>query len=408
VSEAGRGGGLAPLRRASSVLALIAFAGCTHSPFSAPTAFSMEGARTLREVGPGVVRVRWVKELVPPDVGPYLPVEGAGAALDAAHDRIYQGTSRGILYAFDSAGALELRYDAGEALEATPAVDPAHQVIYVPAVDGTIHALDTATFELKWKEDLGFAVRKPVLLTDDALYLVTETNQVSALSREDGTVLWSYRRPAGEEFSVAGQAGLTLHEGRIYTGFSDGVVVALDASDGGVVWEIDTSEDVGEIEANRPTFADIDTTPVVADGHVYVASYAAGLYELALGNGSVEWRDPERKGVVAMADAGPWLIMLSSREGVVALDRTSREVQWRRPIERGAPTSARVLADRGLLLYGESQGALLAVTVREGRELARLESGHGFNATPSILGDLGAVLSNAGTLYVFRMPAEVY
>jgi outer membrane protein assembly factor BamB len=368
----------------------------------------MEGSRTLHEVGPGIVRVRWSKELVPADEGPYLPVEGASAALDAAHDRIYQGTSQGVLYAFDSAGALKLRYEAGEAIEATPAVDPARQVIYVPVVDGTIHALDAATFERKWKEDLGFAVRKPVVLTDDALYVVTETNQVSALSREDGTVLWSYRRPASEEFSVAGQAGLTLHEGRLYTGFSDGVVVALDASDGGVVWEIDTSEDVGDVEANRPTFGDVDTTPVVVDGHVYVASYAAGLYELALGNGSVEWRDPERKGVVAMADAGSWLVLLSAREGVVTIDRTSREVQWRRPIERGAPTSARVLTERGLLIYGESRGSLLAVTVHEGRELARLESGHGFSAAPSILGDLGAVLSNSGTLFVFRMPAEIF
>ncbi len=368
----------------------------------------MEGSRTLREVGPGILRVRWSKELVPAHEGPYLPVEGASAALDAAHDRIYQGTSRGVLYAFDSAGALHHRYDAGEAIEATPAIDAEHQLLYVPVVDGTVHALDAATFELKWKEDLGFAVRKPAVLTDDALYVVTETNQVSALSREDGTVLWSYRRPAGEEFSVAGQAGLTLHEGRIYTGFSDGVVVALDASDGGVVWEVDTSEDVGDVEANRPTFGDVDTTPVIADGHVYVASYAAGLYELALGNGSVEWRDPERTGIVAMADAGPWLITLSAREGVSAMDRASREVQWRRALERGAPTSARVLPRRGILIYGESRGSLLAVTVHEGRELARIESGHGFNAAPAILGDLGAILSNAGTLFVFRMPLDIF
>jgi outer membrane protein assembly factor BamB len=383
-------------------------AGCTSSPLSAPTAFSMEGARTLREVGPGIVRVSWHKTLIPYDEGPYVPVESAGAALDAAHDRVYQGTTQGVLYAFDSAGALRLRYDAGEAIEGTPAIDPEAQRLYVPAVDGTIHALDASTFEVVWKEDLGFAVRKPIVLTEDALYVVTETNQVSALSREDGAVLWSYRRPVGEEFAVGGQAGLTLHEGRIYTGFSDGVVVALDASDGGVVWEFDTSEDIGEIEAGRPTFADVDTTPVIADGHVYVASYATGLYELALGNGSVEWRDPERQGVVSLADAGPWLIAASARDGITAIDRASREIKWRRPLERGAPTSARVLSRRGILFYGESRGPLLAVAVHDGRELARLESGHGFNAAPSILGELGAILSNTGTLFVFRMPAVVY
>ncbi len=392
---------------ASVAACALGMAACTSSPFSAPRGLSMEGATALRETGPGVLRLRFTKSLLEWYQGSYVPVESAGAALDARRNRIYQGTTEGRLYVFDPHGAELGHYDAGEGIEATPTIDVERNELFVPAVDGTIHALDAATLRPRWKENVGFAVRRPPVLTEDTLYVVTETDQVVALAREDGAALWTYRRPPGEQFSVAGQASLVLVDGRIYTGFSDGVVVALDASDGSVVWEVDTSEDIGEVESNRPSFGDVDTTPVVTDELVYVASHAAGLYALSRSNGSVEWRDEAKKGIVELADAGRWLVLLSVRDGISAIDRTTREVQWRRPVERGAPTSARVLPDQGLLLYGESRGPLLAVTVREGRELARLESGHGFTAPPSVLGDLGAVLSNAGSLFVFRIPTDL-
>ncbi len=385
----------------ASALALL---GCTSSPFSAPRGFSMEGSTTYREVGPGVLRLRYTKTLLEPHEGAYVPVESAGAALDPRRNRIYQGTTHGTLHVFDSAGAEIARYDAGEGIEAAPAIDLDRNELFLPVVDGTVHALDASNLEPRWKEDVGFAVRHAPVLTDDAVYVVTETDQVTALAREDGASLWTYRRPPGEQFSVAGQADLVLVDGRIYTGFSDGVVVALDASDGSVIWEVDTSEDIGEVESNRPSFGDVDATPVVTDDTVYVASYAAGLYALSRTNGSVEWRDETRTGIVQMADAGPWLVLLSATQGVTAVDKETREVKWRRPLERGSPTSAQVLVENGILLYGESRGPLVAVTVREGRELARLESGHGFTAAPSVLGDLGAILSNGGSLFVFRVP----
>ncbi|MBC7172498.1 MAG: PQQ-binding-like beta-propeller repeat protein [Polyangiaceae bacterium] len=399
------------MKRGSTVIFLLAgalaLAGCTNSPFSAPPAFTMEGATALRESGPGVLRLRFTKTLIEPHRGAYVPVESASAALDAQNDRIYQGTTQGVLYVFDSAGRQRGRYDAGGAIEASPAIDSARRQMYLPVVDGTIHALDASTLELKWKEDVGFAVRNTPVLTDDALYIVTETDQVNALAREDGAVLWTYRRPPGEQFSVAGQAGLTLVDGRIYTGFSDGVVVALDASDGAVLWEADTSEDVEEVDSNRPSFADVDVTPVVSGDQVYVASYAAGLYALSRTNGSVEWRDRDRRAIVKLADAGRWLIVLSATDGISAIDRTTRETIWKRPIERGSPTSVRVMEENALLLYGESRGGLLALTVREGREVGRLEAGHGFTAQAAVLDGLGAILSNSGSLFVFRVPTAL-
>jgi len=49
----------------------------------------------------------------------------------------------------------------------------------------------------------------------------------------------------------------------------------------------------------------------------------------------------------------------------------------------------------------ESRGALLALSIADGRELGRLQTEHGFAAAPSMAEGQGAILGNAGTLYAF-------
>lgn len=390
------------------VLASVGAGGCSGGPLSAPMEFHSEsGGPRAREAGPGVVRMMWTKPLLDWYHGDYIPTESAAPALDAARDRIFQGTSQGKLYAFDSSGRLHATYDAGEAIEATPAVDSAKGEVYVAVVDGSVHALDALTLERRWKSDIGHAFRTAPILTDDAIFLAAEDDYISAISREDGGELWAYRRPPGEAFAVAGQAGIRLVDGRLYTGFSDGVVVSLEPTDGSVLWEIDTSGDVDDVESNRPTFADIDTTPAVVGDQVFVASYAGGIYALSKSNGTLEWRDESFTGVVRLAAAGPWLIALSARHGVAAIEPLERKLMWRRPVERGAPTSVQVLEDRAIMFYGESRGSMVAVSIRDGRELARLDMGHGFTANASVEGAVGAAFSNAGRLLVFSVAPEL-
>src|SRR5690606_17039645 len=87
-------------------------------------------------------------------------------------------------------------------------------------------------------------------------------------------------RPA--DFALLGESGPAYAEGRVYVGFSDGQLAALDAATGGVVWTRDLSPE-------HDKFQDVDTTPVVRDGVVYAASAAAGLYALKADTGDIVW-----------------------------------------------------------------------------------------------------------------------
>lgn len=359
--------------------------------------------RERASVSGRAVSLRWRQQLVPDFQGAYLPVERAGAALDPTRDRLYVGSTAGQLWAMSGLGSRIYSYDAGGPILATPAVDPVRDELYLATEDGVLHMLTASTGVLRWRIEVGAAVSRAPLLTDDVVYVVTDGDVVIAMARENGEALWRVRREAPEGFSVSGHAGLTLADDRLLAAFTGGAVVALDPRDGSLLWERDTSVELEPAAEGAPRFADVDTTPVQVDDTVYVASFAGGLFALDARSGTVRFRDEQLTGVVGIAQAGPRLIILSSADhGIVCFDRVERRVVWRKTVPRGAPADAVVVHD--LVLVGESQGGFLTVALQSGRELGRIETGHGFTAHASVADGRGFVLSNGGTLYAFALP----
>jgi outer membrane protein assembly factor BamB len=240
------------------------------------------------------------------------------------------------------------------------------------------------------------------VLTVDAVYVVGENDIITALAREDGRILWTYDKEPVEEITIAGHAGMLLEEGRLYAAFTDGAVAAIDPTDGRLFWEIETSIDIELRPGNVPQFLDVDTTPILRRGTLYVASFTAGLYALDAASGTVEWRDADFRGVTGLAAAGRMLVISSARRGVSLLDLRTREVQWEKAPERGAPT-APIVTETGSVIYGETKGSLLALSLADGREIARAEGGAGFSATPSAAGHSGGAISNGGRFLFLRI-----
>lgn len=374
---------------------------------AAGTGCSRMGGTDFDWAGPGrlqtgaAMRVLWTQRLTPEFDGPFMPVERSSAALDPAHDRVYIGSTEGLVHALTSSGREVWAYRVDEAIYAPVALDAKKGELYVGADDGSLHALKAGDGSRRWKDGAGDAIRVRPVLTDDAVYVVTDADRVVAFARKDGTLLWDYARELPQGFSVAGRAGLLLAQGELVTGFTDGTIVALDPSDGTVLWERDTSLDLPEANGAQPVFRDADATPILVGDTLYAASFSAGLYALDPRSGTVRWRDGEITGVVGLAADRGLLVISSADRGVMALGMADRGVRWRRPIERGSPTTPIVRS--GLVFVGATDGSLVALTLDGGKEVGRIDSGQGFNATASIVPPRGFILSNGGTLFAFYL-----
>ena len=97
------------------------------------------------------------------------------------------------------------------------------------------------------------------------------------------------------------------------------------------------------------------------------------------------------------------LVISSARRGISLMDLRTREVMWEKAPERGAPTSP-IVTETGTVLYGETQGSLLALSLANGREVARAEGGAGFrDVQTSVYRDLEyGYLGPAQVLFLAR------
>ena len=361
-------------------------------------------------VGQGPIRLRWTEPLAEPGDGSYEPVEHAVPGLDPAHDRVYVGSTRGKFWAMRGNGQKIWLYNAEGGIEAAPAIDGDRGEVYVGTTQGFVHALRTGDGSPIWQKPIEGAVRNQPVLSEDAVYVTTNNDLVVAYSRESGEVLWRYHRDPPDGFSIAGHAGMVLADNKLLAAFSDGVLVALDPGDGHAIWERDTALDLEEAPEGMTRFIDIDTTPVVLGTSVYIASFAAGFYELALSSGSVRGRDSARTGITAITasqhaldteGAEGALVLSSADDGVVCLGLPDRAPLWTHRVARGSASVPRIAGE--YVYVGENNGGFLALSLPTGQEVSRFEAGYGFSAEASIADRRGFVLSNGGTLFAFSL-----
>ncbi|MFV0276815.1 MAG: PQQ-dependent dehydrogenase, methanol/ethanol family, partial [Parahaliea sp.] len=84
------------------------------------------------------------------------------------------------------------------------------------------------------------------IVVDGVIYVSSSWSMVYAMNASTGELLWKYDPKVPREWAVnlccdAVNRGVAVWEGRVYVGTLDGRLVALDATNGAVVWEVQTT-----------------------------------------------------------------------------------------------------------------------------------------------------------------------
>jgi alcohol dehydrogenase (cytochrome c) len=106
------------------------------------------------------------------------------------------------------------------------------------------------------------------IVYDGVLYSVSPINSVIALDATTGDLIWEYERESDPSIRVSSLAGtssksLAIYHDMIYYTSPDGYLVALDARDGSVRWEVESYE--------RGSGAKNTSAPIVVEGKVITA-----------------------------------------------------------------------------------------------------------------------------------------
>jgi outer membrane protein assembly factor BamB len=339
------------------------------------------------------VSIRWRQKLRDHGIFTFRPEEFAGAAASHGGQRIYVGTGAGTLYAFRGTTGVKIwERKLGGSIRATPLVVEHLGLLFVGSADGVMNAIDLATGAQKWKYRTKGIAYRPAVYSDGVIYFANHRDQVFSLDARTGRWRWSYDRETPESFTVAGHSGLALKGDNLYAGFSDGMIVCLSARSGNARW-------TRNLGGKAKEYLDVDSTPVVHNGVLYVSSFAGGLYALTADGGALRWRYPVKGASTVVAD-GDRLFFAASKRGLFALDFDGR-LRWRQRIDSGTPRLPRV---RGRAIYVTfSEGGLMVIDRRTGRLIQRFNPGEGISGPTLIQRRSLYVLSNHGNFYAFTL-----
>ena len=227
-----------------------------------------------------------------------------------ADSRVYAITAGGWLKAFSSIDGMSYwSMKLSQYLfDSPPTVS--NGVVYVSGTGGggTVYAVDQWTGELNWSRSVENGDRSSPAVSSDGVYVSYACRQTYAFDPKQGTPLWHTSGPC----AGGGGATVALYQGRLYVrDFITNLVqdaatgaplrsfaaTSLPAFDGSLAFFLAGStlqaEDVGS-GAIRWTFTGdgrLVTSPVIANGYVYVGSSSGTFYAVSALTGQQIWSD---------------------------------------------------------------------------------------------------------------------
>ena len=230
-------------------------------------------------------------------------------AIDAKKQRVFVGSSDHGLYALHAGdGSVIWRFETLGAVQAEVLYDEKSDTLFFGSNDGAMYHVAAADGKLLWRFDTRAEVSKLPVLSRGVLYFSNANDTVVAVAAKDGKKLWAYHRSPALGMEIAGHAGVTLHQGKLFTAFSDGNVVALDTHTGREAWRpYDLSAEAEQNLGDIPQYLDVDTTPIYgaldSGDAIFVASYVGGVTALEADSGTPIW---DNTGVVGAYQLYYW------------------------------------------------------------------------------------------------------
>ena len=322
-------------------------------------------------------------------------------------------------------------------LRLAPVVDK--DQIYVAGASGRVAAFDRNSGKEIWRTDLERRIGGGTGFGEDLVLLGTRDGHVVALNAADGNQLWE--APVTSEVLAAPQAAhgvvvvqtidskiagldaktgeriwlqeilqpvLTLRgsstpqvaDGVVYAGFASGEARAYNIRNGSMLWDSRVAVPKGTSELER--MVDIDSTPLVADGAVYLVSYQGNVVALDPSNGRVQWIR-EASSYQGLTEGFGNVYMSDVDSALSAVDQRTGSVVWtQKKLEHRSLSGPAAI--NNYVVAGDFEGYLHVVSQVDGRIVGRGKvDSSGVRSSPLVVGDTIYVYTNKGNLAALKL-----
>ncbi|MAT84223.1 MAG: outer membrane protein assembly factor BamB [Gammaproteobacteria bacterium] len=281
----------------------------------------------------------------------------------------------------------------------TGAVGVGHGYVLVGNSYGEVIALSASDGEEVWRTEIGSEVLAPPVAGEDLVFVRTIDGRLLALERSDGSIRWSFDNQV-PVLTLRGTGTPVYADGVVFAGFANGMVAAVRAENGEPIWQHRVMLPEGRSELDR--MVDVDSTPVLVGGVLYVAAYQGRMKALRASDGSLLW-ERDIPSHVDLAEGYSQIYVVDDDDVVHAIDRRTAEEVWsQRGLFRRDLSGP--IAFSNYLVLGDADGWLHVLAQSDGRFLGRIKAdGKGIRSRPLVSGDLFYVLGNSGKLRAYSV-----
>ena len=271
---------------------------------------------------------------------------------------------------------------------------------------GFAAALDARNGGIVWQVRPGGPLRGAPTVTSEAIYVMSQDNQIYSLKPTDGTTNWS-NAAALEIAGVFGSASPAYAQGTVVAGFSSGELNAYRYENGRLVWQDQLART--SITTSVSSLSDIDADPVIDRGQVLAVGQGGRMVALELISGQRMW-ELNVAGISTPWVVGDWAFVVTEDAKLFAVARASGKVRWmtqlrafeREKSKRGPISySGPVLAGGRLILAG-TDGSLINVDPVTGAIQSQTEIGASVSLQPVVANSTLYILDDDGRLHAFR------
>ena len=279
-------------------------------------------------------------------------------------------------------------------------------IVYATSGTGDVFALDAETGAESWRRRPAGPLRGSPTVAFNAVYVMTQDNQIHALNIADGTAVWQDAAASGQQ-GVFGVAAPAAGQGSIVAGYSSGELVAYRFENGRVLWSDALART--SISTEVGSLTDVDADPIISNDQVFALGQGGRMAAYELSTGLRIW-ELTLAGISTPALAGEWIFTLTDDARLLAIARNTGRVRWvtqleafRDPDDREGPIfwTGPVLANNKLWI-ASSEGEVHSVDVMTGDTSLFSELNDGVSLPPVVANSTLYILDDGGRLSAFR------
>ncbi len=278
--------------------------------------------------------------------------------------------------------------------------------IYATNGLGFVAALDASNGGLLWQVRPGGPLRGSPTVAGDAVYVMSQDNQIYSLKVEDGSTNWN-QAAALEIAGVFGVASPAFAQGTIVAGFSSGELNAYRYENGRIVWQDALART--SIRTSVSSLSDVDADPVIDNGQVIAIGQGGRMVALELITGQRMW-ELNLAGISTPWVAGDWVFVVTDDAKLMAIARATGKIRWisqlpqyRKAKSKSGPIGyvGPILAG-GRLIVASTQGAMVFADPATGAVLGQTDLKASISLPPVVANNTLYVLDDDGRLHAFR------